>query len=70
MDNVASAIALIGISLPSFVIGPLLVYVFAVKLNLLPPSGGFDITYLILPSITLGRSTVGHLDSHGAIIGD
>ena len=56
MDNVASAVALIGISLPSFVIGPLLVYVFAVKLNLLPPSGGFDLTYIILPAITLGAA--------------
>src|SRR6185295_19651639 len=41
IDNVASVVALIGISLPGFVIGPLLVYVFAVKLDWLPPSGRF-----------------------------
>jgi peptide/nickel transport system permease protein len=29
-DNIASFVALLGISLPTFVIGPLLVYVFAV----------------------------------------
>lgn len=56
IDNLASVVALIGISLPSFVIGPILVYVFAVKLDLLPPSGGFDFTYLILPAFTLGAA--------------
>ena len=56
IDNVASVIALIGISLPGFVIGPLLVYVFAVKLDWLPPSGRFDLSYLILPAVTLGAA--------------
>ena len=37
IDNVASVVALVGISLPSFVIGPLLVYLFAVKLGWLAP---------------------------------
>ena len=35
IDNSASVVALLGISLPSFVIGPMLVYIFAVKLRLL-----------------------------------
>ncbi|MGI8918990.1 MAG: ABC transporter permease, partial [Pyrinomonadaceae bacterium] len=56
IDNAASAIALIGISLPSFVIGPLLVYVFAVKLGWLAPSGRFDWSDIILPSFTLGAA--------------
>jgi ABC-type dipeptide/oligopeptide/nickel transport system permease component len=56
IDNVASVIALIGISLPGFVIGPLLVYVFAVKLRWLAPSGNFDWTDFILPSFTLGAA--------------
>jgi peptide/nickel transport system permease protein len=42
IDNAASVVALLGISLPSFVIGPMLVYVFAVKLGWLAPSGRFD----------------------------
>src|SRR5207249_11881728 len=41
-DNALSVIALVGISLPSFVIGPMLVYLFAVKLGWLSPSGRFD----------------------------
>jgi len=56
IDNVASVIALIGISLPGFVIGPMLVYVFAVKLGWLAPSGNFDWTDFILPSFTLGAA--------------
>ena len=56
IDNLASVVALIGISLPGFVIGPLLVYVFAVKLDWLPPSGRFDWSYLILPAVTLGAA--------------
>src|SRR6185436_5284418 len=56
IDNLASIVALIGISLPGFVIGPLLVYVFAVKLDWLPPSGRFDLSYLILPAVTLGAA--------------
>jgi ABC-type dipeptide/oligopeptide/nickel transport system permease component len=56
IDNTASVIALLGISLPSFVIGPMLVYLFAVKLGWLAPSGRFDWSDIILPSFTLGAA--------------
>ncbi len=56
IDNVASVIALVGISLPGFVIGPMLVYVFAVKLGWLAPSGRFDWSDIILPAFTLGAA--------------
>jgi len=56
VDNGASVIALLGISLPSFVIGPMLVYVFAVKLGWLAPSGRFDWSDIILPAFTLGAA--------------
>lgn len=56
IDNVASVVALIGISLPSFVIGPMLVYVFAVKMGLLAPSGRFDWSDILLPAFTLGAA--------------
>jgi peptide/nickel transport system permease protein len=55
-DNIASVFALLGISLPSFVIGPMLVYIFAVKLGWLSPSGRFDWSDIILPAITLGAA--------------
>jgi ABC-type dipeptide/oligopeptide/nickel transport system permease component len=56
IDNGASILALLGISLPSFVIGPMLVYVFAVKLRWLAPSGRFDWSDIILPAFTLGAA--------------
>lgn len=56
IDNALSVVALVGISLPSFVIGPMLVYVFAVKLGWLAPSGRFDWSDIILPAFTLGAA--------------
>ena len=56
IDNIASVIALLGISLPSFVIGPMLVYLFAVKLGWLAPSGRFDWSDIVLPAFTLGAA--------------
>ena len=56
IDNFFSVIALIGISLPSFVIGPMLIYVFAVRLGWLAPSGRFYWADIILPAVTLGAA--------------
>lgn len=56
IDNAASVVALLGISLPSFVIGPMLVYIFAVQLGWLAPSGRFDWSDIVLPAFTLGAA--------------
>ena len=56
VDNASSVVALIGISLPSFVIGPMLVYIFAVKLRWLGASGSSDWSDIILPAFTLGAA--------------
>jgi ABC-type dipeptide/oligopeptide/nickel transport system permease component len=56
IDNVSSVIALVGISLPGFVIGPMLVYLFAVRLGWVAPSGRFDWSDTILPAVTLGAA--------------
>tara|TARA_Y100000814_G_scaffold276915_1_gene237494 strand:- start:1214 stop:2146 length:933 start_codon:yes stop_codon:yes gene_type:complete len=60
-DYIPSSIAMIGICLPTFVMGPILMYIFALKLKLLPATGwgGFDgdaifHADMILPSLTLG----------------
>jgi oligopeptide transport system permease protein len=52
-DTWAMLGALLAISIPTFVIGPLLILVFALKLNWLPVGGWGGVSYLILPSITL-----------------
>ena len=48
--------ALLGISLPTFVIGPFLVYIFAVKLGWLSPTGSLYPEDIILPAVTLGAA--------------
>src|SRR5678809_649016 len=54
-DHGSMALAMLGISLPNFVLGPILVLVFSLSLYWLPPSrwGGFPSRNLILPVITL-----------------
>ena len=61
IDYIPSSLAMIGICLPTFVMGPILMYIFALKLKFLPATGwgGFDgdaifHTDMILPSLTLG----------------
>ena len=56
VDNTLSVVALVGISVPSFVVGPLMIYVFAVKLQILPVSGREYWEATILPAVTLGAA--------------
>jgi ABC-type dipeptide/oligopeptide/nickel transport system permease component len=55
-DNVLSVVALVGISVPGFVIGPMLIYFFAVKLGWLPAYGREYPESTILPAVTLGAA--------------
>lgn len=55
-DNIVSVVALLGISLPGFVLGPLMIFVFAIKLDWLPVAGRYGFAYLILPAVTLGAA--------------
>jgi oligopeptide transport system permease protein len=54
-DYASMAGAMLGISIPNFVLGPILVLVFSLSLYWLPPSrwGGFPSRNLILPILTL-----------------
>ena len=53
-DYTLSLLAMSGISIPTFVIGPLLVLVFAIHLRWLPSSGWYDWDDRVLPALTLG----------------
>lgn len=53
-DYSAMVLALVGVSVPSFVIGPLLQLVFGLKLGWFPIGGWEDGSAQILPSLTLG----------------
>jgi ABC-type dipeptide/oligopeptide/nickel transport system permease component len=56
VDSLSTLVALLGISLPSFALGPLLVLIFSVNLGITPVSGIGGIENLILPSLTLGAA--------------
>ncbi|MEW5802983.1 MAG: nickel ABC transporter permease [bacterium] len=56
VDHGSLILSLLGISMPNFWLGPLLIILFSLKLGLLPISGRGGILHLILPAITLGTS--------------
>ena len=53
-DYLSMGFALGGVSIPNFVLGPILMLVFALGLHWLPVAGWGTWRHLILPSITLG----------------
>src|SRR3989442_2964351 len=54
-DSASIVLATIGVSIPNFWLGLLLIYLLAVQWRWLPPSGyGPAFPYLIMPAITLG----------------
>lgn len=63
VDRLVSALAMTGLSVPVFVIGPLLVLVFAVKLGWLPASftGTESASRLLLPVLTLALPQVAYI---------
>ncbi len=56
VDQSAMGLALVGISVPGFWLGPLLALIFAVELGWLPVSGRGTLAHLVLPAITLGSA--------------
>lgn len=61
-DYIPMSLAMIGICMPSFLLGPLLVLLFGIELEWLPVSGWGDIPGdKILPSITLGAGYAAYI---------
>lgn len=57
-DSVCMVLATLGVTLPSFVIATLLMYVFGVKLSLVPITGLDNLKSYILPSIALAGYSI------------
>jgi len=53
-------VTLVGVSIPVFWLGLLLIHVFALRLGILPPSGygGGSLRYLVLPAVTLSFASM------------
>ena len=56
IDRITMSGAIIGYTLPSFCLGIILIYIFCLKLRLLPSAGMDSLRNLILPMITLAVS--------------
>jgi len=54
IDHFVGFVSLLGVSLPNFALGPMLILVFSIVLGLLPVSGRDGFWHLILPAVTLG----------------
>lgn len=63
IDYASMALAMIGISIPNFVLGPLLVLVFGLTLFWLPPAlwNGFPSKSVVLPAITLSAIYIAYI---------
>lgn len=56
IDKLTAIASLLAISAPSFIIGPILMWIFAVKLDIFPLMGNSSASAFVLPTITLGSS--------------
>jgi ABC-type dipeptide/oligopeptide/nickel transport system permease component len=53
-DNLGKVLGLLGLSIPGFWLGLVLILVFAVWLRWLPTSGAGDWTHIVMPAVALG----------------
>ena len=60
-DYVCTIIAIIGVSVPNFILATLLIEVFALKLGLVPTSGWGEISNIILPAIAISMMPIAHI---------
>jgi oligopeptide transport system permease protein len=60
-DHALMGFAMVGISLPTFVLGPLLILAFALGLYLLPPAGWGTFQHVLLPGLTLGTAYAAYI---------
>jgi len=61
IDHVALAASLVGVAIPNFWLGPMLILLFAVELGWLPVSGTGSAAHIVLPAATLGLAMAGVL---------
>jgi ABC-type dipeptide/oligopeptide/nickel transport system permease component len=55
-DRATSFLTLLGLSVPNFALGPVLILVFSIEIGWLPVSGRGGLSHLVLPAATLGAA--------------
>jgi len=55
-DRALSFFSLLGLSFPNFALGPILILLFAIQLDLLPVSGASGVGAFVQPAVTMGLS--------------
>jgi len=58
LDSASALFSLLGVSMPNFWLGPLLIILFSLKLGWFPVSGRGGLGSLVLPAVTLGTALV------------
>ena len=61
LDQGLASLALLGLSLPQFWLGAMLIFLFAVQWGLLPTSGMGGVDNIILPALTLALPSLGRI---------
>lgn len=61
IDRLVMGFAVLGYSVPIFFLGILLIFVFALKLRILPSAGSDTMWHLLMPAFTLGLPLAGRL---------
>ncbi len=55
-DHLIGVVSLLGLSFPSFALGPILILLVSIRLGWLPVSGAGDWRHLVLPAVTMGSA--------------
>jgi peptide/nickel transport system permease protein len=61
IDWFSMLVSLIGVSMPGFWLGLILIFIFALNLKVLPPTGYGEFKQLILPALALGLPRTGRI---------
>jgi len=54
LDHLSAFLAMLGLSMPNFWLGPLLILIFSIQLELFPVAGFGTARHLVLPALTMG----------------
>ena len=60
-DYLCTVVAIIGVSVPSFILSTLLIEIFALKLQLVPTSGWGEVQNIFLPAVAISMMPIAHI---------